>query len=127
MATARDGVRAMRDAFGSYLIERYMNEHPGVLFREPDDADPVGVNRQGRDPVEVEPVDNRAPFLFPDEIADVLRSYGKPVDISIMYPDRTESYRFTGVYDRPLVLRIYDALEADVPVIIDGDNLRRIE
>lgn len=95
MPDVKKALDAMLDAFNQILLERC-------------DADP-----------NLYRIDE--PLYFPDEIAELFRSYGSGAEIVISNPHRQERYTFSGSYDRDLTLRVYDAIEAGDEVKINGD------
>lgn len=67
------------------------------------------------------------PVLFEDEIAEILDNCGAGAEVLIH--DNTESsavYRFSGTYDLKLVNKIYNALEAGIPVTVNGTNITEL-
>ena len=71
---------------------------------------------------EPEPMEEeeRKPFLFPDEIAEILRSAGKGADVMIGHERRTYYGEFMK---SALIMAIYDAIEEGRRVTVNGQNI----
>lgn len=101
MATTREAVKAMYDAFCSFLVDRAIAEGDLIPY---DDED--------------------APVLFEDEIAEILEAHkGEEIQIHD-HPESALRFRYHCYeHDKGIVFTVYDAIENHCLVTVGGTNI----